>query len=409
MTLSYIETAAAAVQARSRIRDHIYETPLIPARKAVVPAKLEKIKSYGVEVILHGAETGLAEQYAQKLAASGTYEYISPYNDPDIVAGQGTIGLEILEQCSNVDNIFISMGGGGLISGIGSVIKAFSPKTRIFGVSAINSKALAESMAAGHVVETEHFPTLAEAVAGGMDEDSITLPLAMAVIDQVIECSEDEIAEAMRTIAFEENMIVEGSAALALAGFNKVAKDLAGKTSIILLSTQTFDMEITIQSAKSEDIPAIVDFIKQARSVMFPWIDAESQNQHAQRELANFSRTYLDNPNGAFLTAYGNGQIIAAIGYAPYDDRFPELGLGREGVVEFVRLYVNPAWRRAGLASKLCAALEQRARDAGMTKLYLHTHPFLEGAIGFWERQGFSILQVDDDPVWQTTHMSKAL
>ncbi|KAL3301239.1 putative GNAT family acetyltransferase [Colletotrichum asianum] len=168
-------------------------------------------------------------------------------------------------------------------------------------------------------------------------------------------------------------------------------------------------MEITIQSAKSEDIPAIVEFIKQARSVMFPWIDAESQNQHAQRELENFSNTYLDNPNGAFLTAYGNGQIIAAIGYAPYDDRFPELGLGREGVVEFVRLYVNPAWRRAGLASKLCAALKQRARDAGMKKLYLHTHPFLEGAIGFWERQGFSILQVDDDPVWQTTHMSKAL
>ncbi|KAJ0332529.1 hypothetical protein COL922a_011378 [Colletotrichum nupharicola] len=147
-------------------------------------------------------------------------------------------------------------------------------------------------------------------------------------------------------------------------------------------------MEIAIQSAKSEDIPAIVEFIKQARSVMFPWIDAESQNEHAQRELENFSKTYLDNPNGAFLTAYGNGQIIAAIGYAPYDDRFPELGLGREGVVEFVRLYVDPTWRRAGLASKLCAALEQRARDAGMTNLYLHTHPFLEGAIGFWERQG---------------------
>ncbi|KAF4832805.1 L-threonine dehydratase biosynthetic IlvA [Colletotrichum tropicale] len=135
------------------------------------------------------------------------------------------------------------MGGGGLISGIGSVIKAFSPKTKIFGVSAINSKALAESMAAGHVVETEHFPTLAEAVAGGMDEDSITLPLAMAVVDQVIECSEEEIAEAMRTIAFEENMIVEGSAALALAGFNKVAKDLAGKTSVILLCGANVDQQ----------------------------------------------------------------------------------------------------------------------------------------------------------------------
>ncbi|KAF6814878.1 threonine dehydratase catabolic [Colletotrichum plurivorum] len=312
MSFSVHEVAAAAVQARGRIRNHIYQTPLIPARKAgqshgakvlfkaenfqltgsfklrgatsklsahpaggrlitassgnhgigaacaakallrdvtvvlpetVVPAKLEKIKSYGVDIILHGAETGLAEQHAQQLAASGEYTYISPYNDFDIVAGQGTIGLEILEQCSRVDNVFISMGGGGLISGIGSVLKAFNPGTKIYGVSAINSMALAESMKAGKVVETKHLPTLAEAVAGGMDDDSITLPLAMAVVDHVIECSEVEIAEAMREVAFDENMIVEGSAALALAGFNKVAEDLRDQTSIILLCGANVDQD----------------------------------------------------------------------------------------------------------------------------------------------------------------------
>lgn len=310
---SFYETAASAVQARNRIRHHIYQTPLIPSRKTgqhfnakvlfkaenfqltgsfklrgalsrvsaqtsserlitassgnhgigaafaaqslskdltvvlpetVMPAKLEKIKSFGVEVILHGAETGLAEQHAQQLAASGAYSYISPYNDADIVAGQGTIGLEILEQCDRVDNVFISMGGGGLISGVGSVLKAFRPSTKIYGVAALNSNALAASMAAGRVVETEHLPTLAEAVAGGIDEDTITLPLASSVVDRVVECDEADIVEALKTLAFDENMIVEGSAALALAGFTKVAHELAGQTSIILLCGANVDQGI---------------------------------------------------------------------------------------------------------------------------------------------------------------------
>ncbi|WQF85690.1 Putative serine/threonine dehydratase, pyridoxal-phosphate-binding protein [Colletotrichum destructivum] len=324
MSLSIHEVAASAVQARARIRTHIYQTPLIPARhagrdhnatvlfkvenfqltgsfklrgatskisaqpatptadgdnsksrlitassgnhgigaahaaralgrdltvvlpKTVFPAKLDKIHSYGATSILHGAETGLAEQYAQRLAASGKYTYISPYNDPLIVAGQGTIGLEILEQCGagGVDNVFISMGGGGLVSGIGAVLKAFSPGTRVYGVAAANSKTLAESIAAGKVLETEHRPTLAEAVAGGMDEDSITLALATAVVDRVVECDEEEIAAAMRKMAFEENMIVEGSAALALAGFDKVAGEVAGQTSVILLCGGNVDQGV---------------------------------------------------------------------------------------------------------------------------------------------------------------------
>ncbi|KAH7025648.1 threonine dehydratase catabolic [Microdochium trichocladiopsis] len=203
--------------------------------ETVVPAKLEKIKSYGVEVILHGQETGLAERHAQELAASGAYEYISPYNDIDIISGQATIGIEILEQCGHVDNIFISVGGGGLISGVASVIKDAKPATKIYGVSAVNSRALAESIAAGKVVETKHLPTIAEAVAGGIDYDTITLPLAMSVVDHLIDCREEEIISAMKEMAFDEHMIVEGSAALALAGFRRVAPSLAGQTSIILL------------------------------------------------------------------------------------------------------------------------------------------------------------------------------
>ena len=310
MQTNIFESAARSVQARARIRDHIYQTPLLPARTAgldtggqvlfkaenfqrtgsfkirgaaakmtaqaagdrlitassgnhgigsacaakatgqnltvvlpeiVVPAKLAKIRSYGVDVILHGAETGLAETHAQKLAAEEGFTYVSPYNDADVMAGQGTIGLEILEQCPDVDNVFIAMGGGGLISGIGAVLKSFSPKTRIFGAAARNSQALADSMAAGRIVETEHLDTLADAVAGGVDEGSITLPMAIATVDAVVSCAEDEIRDALRALAFGENMIVEGSAALAYAAWHKVAGQLSGQTSVILLCGANFD------------------------------------------------------------------------------------------------------------------------------------------------------------------------
>ncbi|KAJ5355050.1 threonine dehydratase [Penicillium cataractarum] len=312
MPVSLQDIAARAVQARSRIRKHIYQTPLIPARRigqehdakvlfkaenfqltgsfklrgalsklssptaqgrlitassgnhgigaafaskvlskdltvvlpeTVVLAKLENIKMFGVDVILHGAETGLAEKHAQQLAASGSYTYISPYNDAEIIAGQGTIGLEILEQLNEVDNIFISMGGGGLLSGLGSVLKAYRPQTKIYGVCASNSKALAASIAAGHVVETDHLPTLAEAVAGGIDEDTITLSLATSVIDHVVECDEAEILRSVKALAVQENIIVEGSAALALAGFNQVANTLTGQTSVILLCGGNVDQD----------------------------------------------------------------------------------------------------------------------------------------------------------------------
>lgn len=305
-----LETAASAKEARARIKDHVYQTPLIPAQKVgkdkqakvlfkaenfqltgsfklrgamskisaqppgkrlitassgnhgigaacashalsqdltvvlpetVVPSKLAKIKSYGVNVVLHGAETGLAEKHAQELAASQEYVYISPYNDPVVIAGQGTIGLEILEQCDKVDNVFVSMGGGGLISGIGSVIKAFSPGTKVYGVSARNSMALAESMAAGHVVETQHLDTLADAVAGGIDLDTITLPLAKSVVDEVIVCDEHDIQAALQEMAWSENMVIEGSAALALAGLNKILPQLAHQTSVIVVCGANYD------------------------------------------------------------------------------------------------------------------------------------------------------------------------
>jgi threonine dehydratase len=310
MNNSVLESAARSVQARRRIQDYIYKTPLLPSRRigaesgstlffkaenfqltgsfkirgaaskmtslgldrgvitassgnhgigaaqaaaligqaltvvlpeTVARSKLQRIRSFNVNVILHGAETGLAELHAQRQAAEQDLVYVSPYNDPEIIAGQGTIGLELLEQSDQIDNIFIAMGGGGLVSGIGSVLKSFSPRTRIFGVSARNSAALAASIAAGRIVETDHYETLADAVAGGVDEDSMTLPLSMSVLDEVITCSEEEIASALRQVAIGEQQLVEGAAALALAGFLRVADQCRGKRNVVLLCGANFD------------------------------------------------------------------------------------------------------------------------------------------------------------------------
>jgi threonine dehydratase len=220
-----------AAQAATSIGQRL--TVVLP--ETVKPAKLERIRSFDVDVILHGAETGLAEQHAQRLSTEKGFVYVSPYNDEEIVAGQGTIALELLEQSRRIDNVFVAMGGGGLISGIGSVLKSFSPATRVYGVSARNSAALAASITAGKVVETEHLDTLADAVAGGIDEGTITLGLSRAVIDEVLTCDEAEIERAMHDLLVREHMFVEGAAGLALAGFRQVAERCAGQNNVIIL------------------------------------------------------------------------------------------------------------------------------------------------------------------------------
>jgi threonine dehydratase len=229
----------ASAQAATSIGQAL--TVVLP--ETVARAKLDRIRFFNVNVVLHGAESGLAELHAQEQAAALGLVYVSPYNDPEIVAGQGTIGLELLDQAEGIDNIFIAMGGGGLIGGIGAVLKSFSPGTRVYGVAAQNSAALAASMIAGRVVETKHHDTLADGVAGGMDEDSITLPLAVSVVDEVVTCTETEIAGALRDLAYKENQLVEGAAALALAGFLKVADRCKGQRNVVVLCGANFDRD----------------------------------------------------------------------------------------------------------------------------------------------------------------------
>lgn len=149
----------------------------------------------------------------------------------------------MLEQLPHLDVVYISIGGGGLVSGMGSVFKAFSPGTRIVGVSANNSAALAASIRAGRIVEVTHAETLADGCAGAVDEMSMTLSLGTEVIDDIIDCSEAQIADGLRHLAWGEKMIAEGSAGLAMAAWQADSQKRSGKVSAVVLCGANFDRE----------------------------------------------------------------------------------------------------------------------------------------------------------------------
>lgn len=160
----------------------------------------------------------------------------------------------------------------------------------------------------------------------------------------------------------------------------------------------------TLSTATHRNVREVVDFIDTARRGLFPML-ADSP---MPRDLACFEESYLEG-EGLFLVAHDQGRLVACIGYLPYDHRFDQLDYRARRTVEVVRLFVVPEYRRHGLARELFAALRAAAQRAGVEWLYLHTHPFLPGAIRFWEGQGFAIVDVEEDPVWRTTHMQRVV
>jgi len=195
----------------------------IPAR-IYLPAKasrskVDQIRRLGAEIVMVDADDGLvAELAARDHADAAGVPYISPYNDPLVIAGQGTIGKEILEDAAGeVDIVVVAVGGGGMISGIASWIKAMSPATRIVGASARNDRAMAASIDAGRIVTPDFAPTFSDGTAGGLEENSITFGLCRELVDEWVDIDEPAIASAVAAMIDDHHQLVEGSAGLALA------------------------------------------------------------------------------------------------------------------------------------------------------------------------------------------------
>lgn len=221
--------AVAATGAKLGIATEVF----VPS--AIDPARRQKIEAFGARVRTVDGDALLAEQTARREGEQSGREYASPYNDAAVIAGQGTIAVELLRQLPKLDAVFVTVGGGGLIGGIGAHLKSASPATEVIGCWPRNAPALYECLRAGRVIEVEEQPTLSVSTAGGLEANAITLPLCRDVIDRSVLVSEDEILDSLRRLHREDGQLVEGAAAVAVAAFRQVARSYAGKTVAILL------------------------------------------------------------------------------------------------------------------------------------------------------------------------------
>ena len=197
--------------------------------------KVEAIKRAGGDVRFFGTDGLDTEMHAREYAAENGMCYLSPYNDEDVVAGQGTCGVEIAKQLPQVDAIFVAVGGGGLISGVGSFLKSVNPTMSVIACQPAASAVMTESVKAGEILELPSQPTLSDGTAGGIEADAITFDLCRAVTDDYVVVSEDQIAEAMRQFIDAHHMLPEGAAGVALAGLRVRADRYEGKNVVAII------------------------------------------------------------------------------------------------------------------------------------------------------------------------------
>ena len=199
------------------------------------PTKVAAIQRYGARIETYGADCLETELYAQGYAREHGLTYISPYNDPQVIGGQGTIGVELERQSKKIDAVFVSVGGGGLISGIAGYLKRVLPEIKVIGCLPENSPEMALAIQAGHHVQIEPNPTLSDGTAGGFEPGAITFELCQRLVDEFVLVSEAEIAAALRWMLETHHQLIEGSAGVAIAGFQKLHEQYKGQTVAIVL------------------------------------------------------------------------------------------------------------------------------------------------------------------------------
>jgi len=237
----------ARAAAAAGVRCVIAMSELVPQNK------VDGIRAEGAEVLISGRSQDQAQREVDRLVAGGM-TMIPPFDDRRIIAGQGTLGLEIAEALPDVATVVVQLSGGGLISGIAAALKATRPQVRVIGVSMERGAAMQASLAAGHPVEVEELPTLADSLGGGIGlGNRHTFAMVQALVDDVVTLTEPEIAAGVRHCYWHERQIVEGSGA---AGVGAV---LAGKVrpqgpTMLLLSGGNIDMALHHRIVSGEDV-----------------------------------------------------------------------------------------------------------------------------------------------------------
>ncbi|XP_070541013.1 L-threonine ammonia-lyase-like [Ptychodera flava] len=209
----------------------------------VSEAKETTLKRYGANIIKHGTDCVDTETTARRKAQVAGIEFISPYNDDDVICGQGTAGLEIHEELPDVDAIFVSVGGGGMISGIASYLKAVKPTTQIIGCQPETNHVMDLSIKAGEILDIESEDTISDGTAGGVEENSVTFDICKSCVDKWVLVSEDEISEAVYFMIEHHHKIVETAAALTVAAFLKTAEEYKSQNVVLVISGSNISVE----------------------------------------------------------------------------------------------------------------------------------------------------------------------
>lgn len=181
------------------------------------PEKRSAIAAAGAEVVVHGDDCVDTERRAREEAEASRRVYLSPYNDAAVIAGQGTVAVELLQQWPEVDTVYVALGGGGLVAGVAAHLKARRADLEVVACSPLASPAMAACVRAGAIVDVPCGPTWSDSTAGGVEPGAITFPLCQALVDRFLEVDEPAIAAAMLGCLRHQHLLVEGAAGVAIA------------------------------------------------------------------------------------------------------------------------------------------------------------------------------------------------
>ncbi|MGE0502099.1 MAG: hydroxyectoine utilization dehydratase EutB [Rhizobiaceae bacterium] len=202
---------AFAARAR-RLRAVVCMSSLVPR------AKVEGIRALGAEVRIVGASQDEAHAESRRIAREEGLVEISPFDDPLVIAGQGTIGLELMEDRPDLATVLVPLSGGGLAAGVALAVKTISPRTKVIGVSMDRGAAMHASIRAGHPVEVEEVASLADSLGGGVGlENRLSFPMCRDLLDDVVLVAEAEIYTAMQALYFEDRLVAEGASVVGIA------------------------------------------------------------------------------------------------------------------------------------------------------------------------------------------------
>ena len=236
-TGNYALAVAEAMRQRGR-RATIY------VGKDIEDSRLELLRAHGLDLVVFDGDAWGAEKEARRVGDEEDKTYVSPYNDPIVVGGQGTCGLEISEQLPDLDAAFFACGAGGLLTGSSGWLKSHNPDIETYGVSPANSPVMYESVRSNKMITMDTETTLADTCAGGVDLDSITLDLCRRYVDEILLLTEDEIAASIRLLFEQHRLISEGSGALGIGGLLKRKQQFNGKKVVAVVCGRNIDLEV---------------------------------------------------------------------------------------------------------------------------------------------------------------------